>query len=336
MTAVSLTQQQYQQFIHSLSGWKHGWRPCRHTPKLNRNRSATVADDWSKSVSSYSYHLFPRQVTEGVPSRHCLSTPETIPRTTISLSVRDEYLHERMRDLLLAGEARGYHRHRVALLTESVTHPERVLKVTDLPQAFYRWERSLKEFQRGRPAELDDDVKANAMRHMMPKDAVDLQPQYRTFPEIRDYMLQQARQRADVDVGDVCHPTKKNGTVAPRVGANTGTPTATQAMTPVPIDVSQMSSIVSKPETDEQEADSYQYEQDQECDGDEVFAVKGKGEGGFQGICFKCGMRGHKADRCWQKGKRERRQGRLGERKRWVQRKGMVKRKMVKPWSHVG
>ena len=49
----------------------------------------------------------------------------------------------------LEREARGYHRHRVALLTESVTHPERVLKVTDLPQAFYRWERSLKEFQRG-------------------------------------------------------------------------------------------------------------------------------------------------------------------------------------------
>ena len=66
-------------------------------------------------------------------------------------------------------EARGFHRHRVALLTESVTHLERVLKVTDLPQAFYRRESSLKEFQRGRPAELDDDVKANATRHMMPK-----------------------------------------------------------------------------------------------------------------------------------------------------------------------
>ena len=62
----------------------------------------------------------------------------------------------------LEREARGYHRHRVALLTESVTQPERVLKVTDLLQAFYRWESSLKEFQRGRPAELDDDVKANA------------------------------------------------------------------------------------------------------------------------------------------------------------------------------
>ena len=38
-------------------------------------------------------------------------------------------------------EARGYRRHRVALLTEAVTHPERVSPGTDLPQAFYRWEK---------------------------------------------------------------------------------------------------------------------------------------------------------------------------------------------------
>ena len=47
-------------------------------------------------------------------------------------------------------------------------------------------------FQRGGPAELDDDVKANAMRHMLSKeilDVVDLQPQYRTSSEIRDYKL---------------------------------------------------------------------------------------------------------------------------------------------------
>ena len=194
----------------------------------------------------------------------------------------------------------------MALLTESVTHPERVLKVTDLPQAFYRWESSLREFQRGRSTELDDDVKANAMGHMMPKeilDAVDLQPQYRTFSEIRDYMLQQARQRADVFVGDVCHPTKKIGTVTSRVSTNTNTPTTTKATTPVPMDVSQMSSNALKNEAVEQESDSYQYEQDQACDGDELFAGKGKGKGVFKGTCFKCGMRGHKADRCWQKGK---------------------------------
>ena len=84
-----------------------------------------------------------------------------------------------------------------------MTHPERVLNVTDLPQAFNRWEISVREFQRGRSTELDVDVKANAMRHMMPKeilDAVDLQPQYRTFSEIRDSIVQQARQRADENV----------------------------------------------------------------------------------------------------------------------------------------
>ena len=159
----------------------------------------------------------------------------------------------------LERQARGYRRHRVALLTESVTHPERVLRVTDLPKAFYRWESSLKEFQRGRPAELGNDVKADAMRHMMPKetlDAVELQPQYRTFSAIRDYMLQQARQRADVYVGGVCHSTKKVGTVTPRVSANTNNPPATKAKAPVPMDVSQMSSNVSKPETDERESDS--------------------------------------------------------------------------------
>ena len=138
------------------------------------------------------------------------------------------------------------------------------------------------------------------MRYMMPKeilDAADLQPQYRTFSEIRDYMLHQARQRADVYVGDVCHSTKKVGTVTPRVSTNTNTPTATKVSAPVPMDVSRMSSNVSKSETVEQENDSYQFEQDQECDGDELFAVRDKGKGGVKGTCFKCGMRGHKADR---------------------------------------
>ena len=97
-------------------------------------------------------------------------------------------------------------------------------------------------------------------------DAVDLQPQHRTFSEIRDHMLKQARQRADVYVGDVCHSTKKVGTVTPRVSTNTNTPTATKTTTPVPMDVSQMSSNVSKTKTWEQESESYQYEQDQECD----------------------------------------------------------------------
>ena len=66
------------------------------------------------------------------------------------------------------------------------------------------------------------------------------------------------------------------------------------------------------------------YEQDQECDGDEVFAVKGKGIGGFTGTCFKCGMRGHKADQCWQKRKGK------GSKGDWEQGKGGSK---GKGWS---
>ena len=53
-----------------------------------------------------------------------------------------------------------------------------------------------------------------------------------------------------------------------------------------------MSSDVSKSEAEGQENDSYQ----QDCDGDELCAVKGKGKSGFKGTGFKCGMRAHKAD----------------------------------------
>ena len=172
------------------------------------------------------------------------------------------------------------------------------------------------------------------MRHMMPKeilDAVDLQPQYRTFSEILDSLLQQARQRADVYVGDVCHSTRKVGTVTPRVSANMNDPPATKTTTPVPTDISQLSSNVSKTETEEQESASYQYEQDQECDGDEVFAVKGKGKGGFKGTCFKCGMRGHKADRCWQKGKGKGSKGDWENGKSGSKRKGWSQGKRSNP-----
>ena len=127
------------------------------------------------------------------------------------------------------------------------------------------------------------------MRHMMPKeilDAVDLQPQYRTFSEILDSLLQQARQRADVYVGDVCHSTRKVGTVTPRVSANMNDPPATKTTTPVPTDISQLSSNVSKTETEEQESASYQYEQEQECDGDEAFCRQGEGQRWFQKNLF--------------------------------------------------
>ena len=95
--------------------------------------------------------------------------------------------------------------------------------------------------------------------------------------------LQQARQRADVFVGDVCHLTRKNVTVTQRVSTNMSTPTATKATTPVPMGVSQMSSNVPKTETDEQESEWCQNEQDQECDGDGVCS---QGQGWFQRDLF--------------------------------------------------
>ena len=193
-------------------------------------------------------------------------------------------------------EARGFKRQRASVLTELVTHPPRVAKISDLQQAFYRWETNLKEFQRGRTSELDDDVKSNALRHMMPKDildAVDLQPQYRTFSEIRDYMLQQARQRADVYVGDVCHPAKRPNTSSTRYSV----PTASSASPAVPMDVSsvlakliengvdtslvaQVSHMVAKVTCDEpgeaendHEGERCQHEPALEYNGDELYAM---------------------------------------------------------------
>ena len=80
---------------------------------------------------------------------------------------------------------------------------------------------------------------------------------------------------------EMCRPTKKIGTVTPRLSTNTNHPTATKVTAPVPMDMSQISSNDPKTETVKQESDSYQREQDHECDADELFAVKGKGKGGF-------------------------------------------------------
>ena len=184
--------------------------------------------------------------------------------------------------------ARGYHNQRVSQGI-SDTLGKSAGKAADLRQAYYRWESNLKVFQRGRPTGLDDDVKAHAMRHVMQKeilDAVNLQPQYRTFVEIRDYMLQHALKRTGVFVREVCFATKKVATAPSRVNTSTKNSTATKNTALVPMDVSQMSSDVSKSEAEGQESDSYQYEQDQDCDGDEVCAVKGNGQGGFKGTCF--------------------------------------------------
>ena len=176
------------------------------------------------------------------------------------------------------------------------------------------------------------------MRHMMPKeilDAVDLQPQYRTFSEILDSLLQQARQRADVYVGDVCHSTRKVGTVTPRVSANMNDPPATKTTTPVPTNISQLSSNVSKTETENRRVHRTNTSKSRNAMETKRFAVKGKGKGGFKRTCFKCGMRGQSRSMLAER-KRKRKQGRLGERKKWIQTKRMVPRKTVKPWSHVG
>ena len=144
------------------------------------------------------------------------------------------------------------------------------------------------------------------MRHMIPKeifDAVDLQPQYRTFSEIRDYMLQQWRQRADVYVGDVCRSTKE----------------------------SWYSHSTSEHKHEHSHCHKDYHSSPNGCVSDElrtsrkmkqrnrrvtrtttsktrnVMEMKGmqsreRSKGGFKGTSFKCGTRGQKADRCWQKG----------------------------------
>ena len=71
---------------------------------------------------------------------------------------------------------------------------------------------------------------------------------------------------------------------------------STKITAPVSVDVSQISCNVPNPEMVAQENGSYPYNQDRECDGDELFAVKSKGKGGFKGTCFKCEVSGHKAD----------------------------------------
>ena len=129
-------------------------------------------------------------------------------------------------------------------------------------------------------------------------------------------MLQQARQSAGAYVGDACHSTKKVGTVHATCEHKHEYSHRHKCLSSGP------NGCVSDELERLEKNDSYQYEQDRECDGDELFAVKGKGEGGFKLTCFKCGMRGHEADRCLQKGKGKGGKERLGDRKRWMQRKG--------------
>ena len=142
-------------------------------------------------------------------------------------------------------------------------------------------------------------------------------------------MLQQARQRADVYVVDECRSTKKVGTVTPRVSTNTNTPIAAKTTLPVPMDVSQISSNVSKHETEEQEGVSYQYEQDQECGGDEVYVVKERVKVVSKEFVSNVEREDTKADRCWQRVKGK------GSKVDWEKGKGGSRGKGV-PKSHVG
>ena len=97
----------------------------------------------------------------------------------------------------------------------------------------------------------------------------------------------------------MCHSTKKVGTVTPRVSTNTTAKTTT----PVPMDVSQMSSNISKPDSERNRrvtrtnTSKTRNVMEMKC-----MQLRERAKGGFKGTCFKCGMTGHKADRCWQKG----------------------------------
>ena len=70
---------------------------------------------------------------------HALLTVNTFDTTMASIKSLEEV---EVKGVIcwhcLEREVRSYHRYRVTLLTESVTLPEKVVKVTDLPQAFHR------------------------------------------------------------------------------------------------------------------------------------------------------------------------------------------------------
>ena len=57
---------------------------------------------------------------------------------------------------------------------------------------------------------------------------------HRKLSDISDCFLRQARQRADVFVGDVCHRAKKFGTGTARTGNHATT--ATNTTGPIPMD----------------------------------------------------------------------------------------------------
>ena len=97
MTAVSLTQQQYQQVTDSISGLEARVATL-HTHAEAQQEQFRVAEVNSASADPY----LPSETNDrgrclqGIVKVHGKPTPST----TIGPSVRDEYSHERTRDLL--------------------------------------------------------------------------------------------------------------------------------------------------------------------------------------------------------------------------------------------
>ena len=94
---------------------------------------------------------------------------------------------------------------------------------------------------------------------------------------------------------------KEVGTVTSRVSTTTNTPTATKTATAVPMDVSQISSNVSK--TEAEEVTHTNTSKTRNAMETKCLLSRERAKVVSRERVFKCGMRGHKADRYWQKGK---------------------------------
>ena len=145
----------------------------------------------------------------------------------------------------LEREARGYHRHRVALLTESVTHPERVQKVRGPPTSILSMRKQFEIV-----FNVADQQKLDGRRERQRNETYNAEGDpgssrfcsRNTAPSLKfgDYMLQQSRQRADVFCGRCVSSDRETLAMSRRVRTQ-NTSTTTMATTPVPTDVSHMS-----------------------------------------------------------------------------------------------
>ena len=109
MAAVSLTQQQYQQFIDTISGLEARMCTLRtHAgTQLEQIRVAEMVIQQLRAAGTNPTNPPPpfraasqKQVTEGGAFKALTTYTETLPSITIGSSVRDESPQERMRDLL--------------------------------------------------------------------------------------------------------------------------------------------------------------------------------------------------------------------------------------------